>query len=265
MQDSRTRLGALALSAAAMLAACSEPTATSPFAAPTAPLAVRTATYAVTDLPGLGGFPSAAVAIDARGWIVGYGYTTDTVTRAVLWRDGAVTNLGTLATVPGPTVNSDADAIDPSGRIVGTSKTDAGYSHAFLWEAGAMTDLGVLPGGLVSVGQGIAANGSVVGAATVSNNVLRAFLWREGVMTDLGTLGGTTSEARGVNEQGQVVGASATSSGETHAFLWQRGTMIDLDPASVQSHAYDITASGQSIVGDRAGASPMHAALWTVE
>ena len=57
--------------------------------------------------------------------------------RAVLWAQGAVVNLGTLpgavASVGPP--NSDARSINDRGQIVGESHSASGEVHAVLWTA----------------------------------------------------------------------------------------------------------------------------------
>ena len=127
-----------------------------------------------------------------------------------------------------------------------------------------MTDLGTLGGGDGTIAFAVSASGAVVGSSPTANGQTHAFLWNRGVMTDLGTLGGAFSVARGVNALGQVVGSSQTASGQTHAFRWQDGVMIDVDPGTESSAAFDITASGQTIIGSR-GPAPRskHAVVWS--
>jgi probable HAF family extracellular repeat protein len=165
--------------------------------------------------------------------------------RAFLWREGAMTDLGS----PAWEQNSEAWGVSDTGLVVGTAqKWSSGFWRAFLWSDGVMTDLGTL-GGDESCALAVNNVGQVVGwsqrtADPYDANELypppirRAFLWQNGVMTDLGTLGGLNSEAYGITEDGWVVGWAETAGGspndpnqavQRHAFLWSpEGGMQDL-------------------------------------
>jgi probable HAF family extracellular repeat protein len=84
---------------------------------------------------------NAAFAINNAGQIVGQSDPTgDATTYAVLWQNGAITNLGTL---PGD-VSSMANDINAQGQVVGTS-CDVNFNcRAFLWDHGVMIDLNSL-------------------------------------------------------------------------------------------------------------------------
>jgi probable HAF family extracellular repeat protein/autotransporter-associated beta strand protein len=240
----------------------------------------------VTDLGTLGGF-SWARAISGQD-IAGYSQVSSNGFHAFLYRQGTMTDLGTLpggdtseafgisgSTVVGySTTNgsqgheafvyrngtmtgigdlgggiSEADAVSKVG-VVGYANTAAGYSHAFLYRNGHMTDIGTL-GGNYSYAYGISDTGEIVGESTLAGDQFtHAFSWQKGVMTDLGTLpGGDTSFAYGVNNVGQVTG-TAYLPGDYyyHAFLYQTGTMTDLGTLIAWSHGNAINDAGQ-IVG----------------
>jgi probable HAF family extracellular repeat protein len=142
---------------------------------------------------------------------VGYSVGEDGRTSAFLWRNGVMTDLGTLGG------NSAASGINSQGQIVGNSETPDGSAHAFLWEKGAMTDLGdFTPFDINAAGQ-IAGHKFV---PEVQTN--HAVVWTNGVLTDLGTLGGSFSFASAIDARGRVVGMSYTTAGEPHATLWVR-------------------------------------------
>jgi probable HAF family extracellular repeat protein len=165
---------------------------------------------------------SIANAINNRGQVVGVAVVKTVGTRAVLWEDGTMKVLGTLAGTPGAT--STATGINERGQIVGRSTSSSGLEHAFLYENGKFTDLGPLSELGLSSAAAIARNGLVAGDATDDADSRRAVLWRKGKITNLGALDPFgTSFATAVNSKGHVAGA-ATAGGEDadiHAILWR--------------------------------------------
>jgi probable HAF family extracellular repeat protein len=180
------------------------------------------------------------------------------VGHAVQWRDGTLTDLGTL---PGTgDLSSTPTWISTNGLIAGLSEngeidpTVPGFPelHAVLWKHGKITDLGTLEGGYESLAAAVNSRGEVVGVA--DNGVpddysivglptqTRAFRWQNGAMQDVGTLpGGSDAIALMVNEGGQIVGQSYTGDSvppptpacadfplTLHGFLWDNGKMVDL-------------------------------------
>ncbi len=215
-------------------------------------------------LTSLGALPgrtySRANGVNERGQVVGASYSVDDAsdgtqvrTRAFLWRNGRMIDLGV---VPG-TNESSAVAINERGQILGSSFRANGSSvgRAFLWLNGTVTDLGELrPIALNDRGQVIASTGWGEG---------RAILWHGGKRIDLGSLGGRYTEAVALNERGQIVGSSQTKSGAWHGFLWQNGKMVDLGTlAGRSSGAVAINARGW-IVGASTTRAGEHAVLWT--
>jgi probable HAF family extracellular repeat protein len=136
----------------------------------------------VFDLGGLGGkMNNLANVINNAGWIVGQSdLTGDTattgdcagapLTRAVLWRNGVIINLGVL---PGDCLSS-ANDINARGQVIGLS-CDVNFNcRAFLWDHGVMMDLN----SLVPVntplylyqGEGINDRGEITGSAFPKSN-----------------------------------------------------------------------------------------------
>jgi probable HAF family extracellular repeat protein len=110
---------------------------------------------AVTPVGTFGGPTSSAKAINDEGKLVGWAATSTGSQRAFLWRNGVMTNLGTLGG------NSRAYGINGVGHIVGESDvaTEAGTrGRAFLWKNGVMYDVG--PGSALGINQ----NGWIVGS-----------------------------------------------------------------------------------------------------
>jgi probable HAF family extracellular repeat protein len=94
------------------------------------------------DLGTLGGSYGTANAINEAGEIVGYASNAgDQDFLAFFWRNGVLTNLGTVGGDPCSTAN----AINSRRQVVGISFADCNaVRHAFLWENGSMVDLNTL-------------------------------------------------------------------------------------------------------------------------
>ncbi len=196
-------------------------------------------TYTVTDLGTLGGTSSTACGMNSRGEVVGFSSIATGQSHAFRWRDGEMTDLGTL---PGLFFSVAFD-INKHGQVVGDSTADGVRPHhAVLWENSEIIPLPTL-GGPFGFAEAIKQHGQVVGASRTASLQLHAFLWEDGVMTDLGALPGETfSVARAINKRRQVVGNSAPlelgSFGHCptdplpvlpwHAALWDSGVITDL-------------------------------------
>jgi probable HAF family extracellular repeat protein len=166
------------------------------------------------DLGSLGGTWTRPTQINERGTVLGTWITDDGDTRMFLWRNGTMTDLGTLggrttgAQLPTYAIGR-PDQLNERGQVVGNSETASGEFHAFLWSDGRMRDLGTL-GGSQSIAFGINDRGEVVGESQTASGETHAFLWRDGVMTDLAeglVPAGQPSYAAAINDRGQVLGA----------------------------------------------------------
>src|SRR5207244_4223594 len=131
--------------------------------------------YTVTFLGTLGGTFSQPFGMNNKGEVDGISTLPgDNETHAFLWRNGVMTDLGTLG---GPNVNGDFGAqFGPNerGEVVGIAQTST------------PNPLGELCFGL--------------------DLTCSPYLWRDGVMTPLPTLGGSIGVADDINNRGQVVG-----------------------------------------------------------
>jgi probable HAF family extracellular repeat protein len=137
--------------------------------------------YTITDLPSLGGTNSRANSINNRGWLAGYSNLAGNQSRhAALWRDGALTDLGTLG---GPNSAVTWSVKANSGFVAGIAQTATPDPLGEAWSSAAF-----YPG------------------ATGSGYINLGFVWENGHMRALPTLGGNNGFATGANSRGEVVG-----------------------------------------------------------
>lgn len=207
--------------------------------------AVQAQTYAISDLGGVGGSFSMALAINSSGQVAGNGSVAgDAAIHAFVYSDGQVRDLGTLGGA-----GSYVESIDEQGRVFGTSPVAAGSrTHRFVFENGTMTDLGPAAGGSGESVPARNAAGEVVGAAYQGDSTsLHAFLY-QGSMRDLGTLGGPASFGYAVNDGGTVVGSSNVPGEDSaHAFIYSDGQMLDLNQLAQADRAGWVLQSARSI------------------
>jgi probable HAF family extracellular repeat protein len=144
------------------------------------------AQYQVVKLPSIpGGTQARGMAINSQGWVAGWSNQADGTRRAVLWRNGVLTDLNTLggpsSTVPWPGLNDE-------GTVVGISQTAESDPLHEDWscELG-----GFLP--------------------ETTDLICRGFVYENGQLRELPPLGGNHSFGTGVNNAGLVVGWAETA------------------------------------------------------
>jgi probable HAF family extracellular repeat protein len=229
--------------------------------------------YQVSELPTLGGTSSAGNSINNQSWAAGYSRLTGNPSRhAALWRNGALSDLGTLG---GPNSSVTWNVKNTQGIIVGISQTadpeplgEAWSSAAFytgpftvgfinlgfVWEQNQMRSLPNFPGGHNGFATGANNLRQAVGWAEngvhdgdcVSPQVLR-FLpakWTLGPPDQIQDLplfpGDTSGAATAINDNGQIVGISGICDQAVgrhtarHAVLWENGSVIDLGNLGAQ-------------------------------
>jgi probable HAF family extracellular repeat protein len=207
-------------------------------------------------LPTLGGYNSAAFAINSRGLIAGNAETATTDStcppynpamgqyqvlqdKPVVWTNGHIQEL--------PTYGGDPDgyaiAINDHGQAAGGSGTCSTNDpviglyfspvHALLWDHGKVTNLGSLGGAFGNQAHGMNNRGQVVGASDLAgDSVFHGFVWSQSTgMQDIPPLSGDTySVALGINDAGEVGGVSIDATFTIlRAFVVVDGVPTDLN------------------------------------
>lgn len=208
------------------------------------------------DLGTLGGQKSQATAINDSGWVVGWADTdAPGISRAFLYKDGAMTNLGAYQDGPA----SWATDINNHGDIIGTTMSVQGAAMAAVFKDGQVlrfaTNFSWPTWGTVHTAQ-LNEQGHSVGLRDHVNHTLHAYVCQgldvDGV--ELPTLGGSNSNAIGINNSDMIVGNSqVTGNAEDHAFLIKSGRIYDLSPYLVKAGC-----------GGNSGANGINDAGWII-
>ena len=210
---------------------------------------VYTTAGGMIPLPGLPTRPrTVARDINDAGEVVGSANAGGTdLGHAVLWKDGVIEDLGTLATG----AYSEAWAINNLGQIVGTSHTAGGSFlgvHGFLFTPGAgLRDL--TPTSDAGAATDINDLGQVTGYKTAVGGY-HAFRWDRGTFLDLGVVAGFAhSFGWAINASGQVTGSSTSASGNSERlFRFTDGSGLqNLGGVGEHNAALGINAHGQVV------------------
>lgn len=174
-----------------------------------------------------------ATAIDLTRHVVGWVVVNNLQTwHAVMWTDGAVTNLPVASGTDGTPVNSAALAINAHGAIAGWS----GGRTATVWDASAArilgtgTDLGSVANAISGAGVSAGFTWAQIGLGESHAAVFKP----EGIQL-IGSLANMeNSVANAINDAGRVVGTAFSSLqfGEYRAFVYDlpSGPMRDVAP-----------------------------------
>lgn len=153
--------------------------------------------------------------VNRNGDIIGYSINERHESRAVLWRNGAISEIPVL-----PGWWTRAERINNRGQILITA-SNFRESRALLWEAGQSVEI-VMPAGLHLSDAFLNERGTVAGIL-MTTGVVRAFVWDNGTMLPIGeqTAPGAHSYVTGFNERGDIIGYIETP-GRKRAVLWRR-------------------------------------------
>ena len=239
--------------------------------------------YTLTDLGTLGGTFSQAFGMNDKGWVVGFSTTEgDVGLHAFLWRDGVMTDLGTLGGSD-PLPLSAALSINNRGEIVGLSETSIAdtvgenFCGDFLvclpvvWRGGAITTLPILGNNGVAID--INGRGEVGGRtdglqfdpACDPSFTGTPVLWETGLVHELPTIEGDThGNVDSMNDKGQASGFTFDcKTGSYHPVLWQNGKATDITVANLLGIEPADINNKREATGTGADANGVeHAFLW---
>lgn len=241
--------------------------------------------WSITTLGSLGPRGGIALTINNRGDVGGYSAAVppgapDWFHHAVIWRDGAMIDLGAqLGSPPGWTfsqvsvindrgtavlsgypgimiwrdgvltplgIRGSANDLNNKDVLVGSFSHGMG-AHAFMYSDGVFRDLGTL-GGQYASAIAINEKGVIVGTSYITgNNTYRGFIYDSGVMTPIGTFGGAASRANDINRHGVIVGEAQDAAGVWQPFIIDKSGIRVLPNVPAGSTLYGINDRGQII------------------
>jgi probable HAF family extracellular repeat protein len=216
--------------------------------------------YSVINLGTLGGSASNGYGgVNNRGWVTGdANLSGDQTEHAFLWRNGVMTDLGTLG---GPNSSVAFPVKNNRGLVAGTAQINEIDPLGEYWGASYFCT-----------------NVNCQGW----QNLQRGFRWQNDVITALSTLGGNNSTAFGVNDRGHVVGIGETATQDPNcvppqildfqAVIWgpKPGQIQELPvfPGDAVAAGLAINDNGQVVGTSGVCAAPIslalgvHAVLW---
>lgn len=175
----------------------------------------------------------AAIAINNKGKIVGVSDLTldngTKVTRATVWNQGAVVDLGALEAGG----SSTATDVNANGVVVGSSTSvDGKTTRPVRWKGTKITALKV-PNGAKSAANGINRDGVIIGQSTFdSDGSTHGTAWRNNEVVDLGVFGDFQTQPADINTAGAVVGQATKTGTFPVALYWAN---LDSEPVDLNT------------------------------
>ena len=192
----------------------------------------------ITDMGSLGGGYSRAYALNNLGQVVGQSTTNSEVSRAFLYDNGSMKNLGVLS----PGDYSVALGINNNGAIVGYSGRSS--NNACLWNNNTITAIAPVSYPRFSQANAINDSGQIVGNYSAMFTQPTGFIYNGGIISFESYY--AVSNPVAINNSGQAVGSSNPEYYSPHGVVWNNtdgtATLLPL------SRATDINNKGQ-IVG----------------
>ena len=187
--------------------------------------------------------------------------TPNNINKAVSWAGGTVSPLTPISnSVPASEISAQ-DICSDGTKIVGVYKHDFNEPNdpfeAVMWNSSGVKLLGKLPGANHSFAYAISADGNVIVGYCKYPIFSEAFRSvGGGSLQSLGTGGYFSSIAHGTSYDGEVIvgSISTISDGPSIAARWtSKGGWDLLQGTTVNSNAFDVSASGDIIVGQMSG------------
>lgn len=240
--------------------------------------------YTVIDLGTLTGTQSEADGISDSGWVEGWASLSgDVYGHAVLWRNGAMTDLGTLGGQDSwglyrPNIWGDAVGEAETSSPDPLNEDWCGADEIclpFLWRSDlqkmiALPTLGGNNGWATSVNDFRQVAGTAETTATdptcPTNLLFEPVIWQNGWVKQLPVFpGDPDGRVEAINDWGQGAGFSSNCYYALHALLWDNGKAINLGGlgGTIHQHALGINNLTQ-VVGysGLTGNTVFHAFLW---
>jgi probable HAF family extracellular repeat protein len=215
----------------------------------------------MTSLSEYAGLQTYAYGVSADGAsVVGVARASSGITYALHWN--ASGEVHTLE-APSGVVQTHASGVSADGsRVVGYARNSEGVARAFHWTQDDGMQLLGAPDAEDTYAFGISGDGtSVVGSVFFSPDLQKAFRWSlSGAAAGLGAAGASWGEAYAASWDGSLIVGAVHMDGHLKACYWTADGQIQvLDTPGHDSVAYDVSADGQVIVGERDG----RAFAWT--
>jgi uncharacterized membrane protein len=215
--------------------------------------------YEVTDLTGLGGPVTQALAVNERGQIALRAVDSSLTSRSAMWHGSSVRNLSASA-------EAAAVGLSTDGRVAGWQRTSSGQRGA-VWSGSTMSYLPPLTGHLSSTAADVNRSGVAIGWSVSNVGDAKAVIWQGGRVQKLGTgfSQARVSYAFAINDAGQIVGrGDFSTSPYRRALQWDGTHFTELSGLGGGSDSAASISGNGKVAGAslHPGTSKYHAVVW---